>query len=46
MATENEFPDWKTVQEVRSFFEQEEEFPLAGARLYLVLLCIAMLACV
>lgn len=27
-ATENEFPDWKTVQEVKSFFEQEEEFGL------------------
>ena len=27
-ATENEFPDWKTVQEVKSFFEREEEFGL------------------
>ena len=27
-ATETEFPNWKTVQEVKSFFEQEDEFGL------------------
>ncbi len=27
-ATENEFPDWKTVKEVKSFFEHQEEFGL------------------
>jgi len=27
-ATEKEFPNWKTVQEVKSFFEQEDEFGL------------------
>ncbi len=27
-ATENEFPKWKTVQEVKSFFEKEDEFGL------------------
>ncbi len=27
-ATEKEFPDWKTVKEVKSFFEQEDEFEL------------------
>jgi len=27
-ATEKEFPDWKTVKEIRSFFIQEDEFGL------------------
>ena len=35
-ATENEFPDWKTVQEVKSFFEQEDEFGLIDFEIELI----------
>lgn len=35
-ATEKEFPNWKTVQEVKSFFEQEEEFGLIDFEIKLI----------
>ena len=35
-ATEKEFPDWKTVQEVKSFFEQEGEFGLINFEIELI----------
>lgn len=35
-ATEKEFPDWKTVQEVKSFFEQEDEFGLIDFEIELI----------
>ncbi len=35
-ATENEFPDWKTVEEVKSFFEQEDEFGLIDFEIELI----------
>jgi len=35
-ATEKEFPDWKTVKEVKSFFEEENEFGLIDFEIELV----------
>ncbi len=35
-ATEKEFPDWKTVQELRSFFEREDEFGLIDFEIELI----------
>lgn len=35
-ATEKEFPNWKTVKEVKSFFEQEDEFGLIDFEIELI----------
>lgn len=35
-ATKKEFPDWKTVQEVKCFFEQEDEFGLIDFEIELI----------
>ena len=35
-ATEKEFPDWKTVKEVKLFFEQEGEFGLINFEIELI----------
>lgn len=35
-ATEKDFPDWNTVQEVKSFFEKEDEFGLIDFEIDLI----------